>query len=81
MVDTLPLQVSGLSPTYKEAILDQMGSRNYKGMGRSLVDEEPIGVGDDFNTRVRVKLCLRTHHEHCGEFVEAEREYHISTFI
>lgn len=74
VVDTLPLQVSGLTPTYKEAILNQMGSRNYKTMGRSLVDDEPIGVGEDFNTRVRVRLCLRTHHEHCGEYVEAERK-------
>ncbi|KAF5284702.1 hypothetical protein FQR65_LT13455 [Abscondita terminalis] len=71
VVDTFALQVSGISPTYKEATLLQLGSRNYKGMGRSLVDEEPIGVSDDINTRVRVKFCLRTHH-HCGEPIQAE---------
>ena len=70
-VETIPLQVSGISPTYKEANLDQLG-RSYK--GRSLVDE-PIGVNDNYTPRVGVKLCLRTRQEHCGEFVEAEREY------
>lgn len=73
VVDTLPLQVSGLMPTYKEANLDQIGSRNYKGAGRSLVDE-PIGVNDDIDSKVRVKLCLRTHHDLCGEYIEAERK-------
>ncbi|KAJ8967553.1 hypothetical protein NQ314_002869 [Rhamnusium bicolor] len=74
VVDTLELQVSGLIPTYKEKSLDQMGTRSYKGVGRSLVDE-PIGVNDDYNPKVRVKLCLQTHPEHCGEFVEAELGY------
>lgn len=40
------------------------------GNARSL-DDEPIGM-DEYSPRVRVKLCLRTHHDHCGEFVEAE---------
>lgn len=77
-VDTIPLQVSGVSPTYKEANLDQMG-RAYKGAGRSLVDE-PIGVNDNYTPKVRVKLCLRTRQEHCGEFIVAERKYFLIFF-
>ncbi|CAH2015545.1 unnamed protein product, partial [Acanthoscelides obtectus] len=65
------LSVSGLVPTYKEKNLDQITSRGYQ---RSLVDE-PIGVNDEENPRVRVKLCLQTHPEHCGEFIEAEMGY------
>lgn len=73
VIDTLDLQVSGLVPTYKEKSLDQMGSRSDRAMGRSF--DEPIAVNDDYNPRVRVKLCLQTHPEHCGEFVEAECKY------
>lgn len=73
VVNTLPLQVSGLIPTYKETNLDN--SHNYKAAGRSLVDE-PIGVNDDYSPRVRVKFCLQTHSEHCGDFVEAECKLH-----
>lgn len=74
VIDTLPLQTSGNFPTYKDANLGQLSSRNYKGAGRSLVDE-PIGINDNFQTRVRVKLCLRTHQEHCGDPMDAECKY------
>ncbi|KAL1506126.1 hypothetical protein ABEB36_005549 [Hypothenemus hampei] len=69
VIDTLLLQVSGSIPTFKEKSLDKMLTRNFAN-ARSLVDE-PIGMDED-SPRVRVKLCLRTHHDHCGEFVEAE---------
>ncbi|XP_066252109.1 hemicentin-1 isoform X1 [Euwallacea similis] len=72
VIDTLQLQVSGMVPTAKETSLDKMMGRNY-GNARSLMDE-PIGV-DEYSPRLRVKLCLRTHHDHCGEFVEAEMGY------
>ncbi|XP_017769905.1 PREDICTED: hemicentin-1 [Nicrophorus vespilloides] len=71
VIDTLPLQVSGLTPTYKEANLEQLIARSYKVSGRSLADE-PIGVNDDYSSKIRVKFCLRTHDEHCGNFVDAE---------
>lgn len=67
VVDTIPLPVSGLGSTYKEVNLDELG-RSHK--GRALVDE-PIGMDDEFSSRVRVKFCLRTY-EHCGELIEAE---------
>lgn len=73
VVDTLPLPVSGLMPSYKEANLDLVDGHS----GRSLVDE-PIGVNDEIDPRVRVRFCLRTHHEHCGDYAEAERKYHLS---
>ncbi|XP_057656813.1 contactin-5 isoform X1 [Diorhabda carinulata] len=69
VIDTMDLQVSGLTSTYKEKNLDQMGSKYFN--GRALVDE-PIGVNDDYVPRIRVKLCLQTHLEHCGEFTYAE---------
>lgn len=76
VIDTLPLQVSGVGPSYKEAVLEHIGSyKAYaKNSGRSLVDDEPIGVTDDVSTRVRVKLCLRTHADYCGSYMEAERK-------
>lgn len=75
-VTTLPVLVSGLGTSYKEALLDTISAaRSYKNTGRSLVDDEPIGVNDDYNIRVRVKFCLKAHHEHCGEYVEAERRF------
>ncbi|XP_050294369.1 cell adhesion molecule DSCAM-like isoform X2 [Anthonomus grandis grandis] len=75
VIDTLPLQVSGLVPTMKEKSLDKMMTRSFgTPMGRSLADE-PIGMEEYSTPRVRVKLCLRTHHDHCGEFVEAELGY------
>ncbi|XP_065156046.1 hemicentin-1 isoform X2 [Atheta coriaria] len=77
-VDTLNVEVSGVTPTYKETNLEKLIARlqHNKGIGRSLVDE-PIGVNDDYASRVRVKFCLTTHHEHCGDYVEAERHAYI----
>ncbi|KAJ8910183.1 hypothetical protein NQ315_004523 [Exocentrus adspersus] len=58
------------TPPLTIVIFTLMGSRGDRGMGRTF--DEPIAVNDDYNPRVRVKLCLQTHPEHCGEFVEAE---------
>ncbi|CAH1110783.1 unnamed protein product [Psylliodes chrysocephalus] len=69
VIDTLVLQVSGLVPTFKEKNLNQMTSMYYR--GRALVDE-PIGVNDEDSPKIRVKLCLQTHPEHCSDFVDAE---------
>lgn len=71
VIDQLTLPVSGLVASYKEANLDQMTSRNYKAAGRSYVDE-PIGVDDEYQTRVRVKLCLKTQPDYCGDYIDAE---------
>lgn len=71
-IHKFPLHTSGLNPTYKEVNLDQLTSR--KDAGRSLVDE-PIGVNDDYQPKVRVKLCLRTQQDHCGEYTKADRKY------
>lgn len=76
VVDTLPLQVSGSSPSYKEATLEHIGSyKAYKNTARGLVDDEPIGAADEGSQRVRVKLCLRTSVDHCGSYVEAESKF------
>lgn len=75
VLDTLPLEVSGLMPTYKEANLDQLAARNHR--GKSIIDEQ-IGLDDEYQSRVRVKLCLGTHLEHCGDFMEAECKFSIT---
>ncbi|XP_077286250.1 hemicentin protein echinoid isoform X2 [Arctopsyche grandis] len=78
VVETIPLHVSGNGPTYKEAVIDLMAPSNRMGRngGRSLGDEINDNPGvpqvDELNPRVRVKLCLRVNHEHCGEYTEAE---------
>lgn len=71
VIDQMVLPVSGLVPTYKEVNLDQMSSRRYKSIGRSLVDE-PIGVDDDYHSKVRIKLCLKTQPDYCGDYIDAE---------
>lgn len=68
------LQVSGLDPTYKEVRLDQ------KDLGRSSVDE-PIGVNDEYPVRVRVKLCLSTQPEHCGQYINADCKFYTDIVI
>lgn len=82
VVETIPLHISGNGPTYKETIIDlmtQSSNRMGRNGGRSLGDEINDNPGvppvDDLNPRVRVKLCLRINHEHCGEYTEAESEY------
>lgn len=85
VVETIPLHISGNGPTYKETIIDLMAQSNRMGRnsGRSLGDEINDNPGvpqvDELNPRVRVKLCLRVNHEHCGEYTEAESEYFYSS--
>ncbi|XP_045473454.1 hemicentin-2 [Harmonia axyridis] len=67
-VDIIPLQVSGIAPTYKEMNLDHITK---KSSGRGALVDEPIGV-DDYNPQIRVKLCLESHPDHCGQSVDAE---------
>ncbi|CAG9859876.1 unnamed protein product [Phyllotreta striolata] len=68
VIDTIELHVSGVEATYKDKDLHQVGYVHYR--GKALVDE-PIGVNDEETPKIRVKLCLQTHPEHCGEFIDA----------
>ncbi|XP_071050518.1 cell adhesion molecule Dscam2 isoform X1 [Onthophagus taurus] len=69
VLDTLPLEVSGMMSTYKEANLDQVVSRMYR--GKMLLDDQ-LNMDEEYQSRVRVKFCLGTHLEHCGDSIEAE---------
>lgn len=74
-VELIQLQVSGSSTTYKEAVIENLiAARSRSSVARSLGDEEDMTMAleDELNPRVRVKLCLRLNHEHCGDYTEAE---------
>lgn len=74
-VETLVLTPSGNSETHREAtILSLIGHRQSN--GRSLDEGEfetaPEELALDKDLRVRVRLCLMTDHEVCGDYTEAE---------
>ncbi|XP_055597992.1 hemicentin-1-like isoform X2 [Uranotaenia lowii] len=72
VVQSIPLAVSGSRPTFKEEILDNMISAR-RSSARSLGDDDlPMALEEEIPPRVRVKLCLKSNHEHCGEYVDAE---------
>lgn len=81
IVDTIPLQVNGNGPTYKETIIEHLqmvASTQRRSNGRALVENDDIPMalnGDDMQTKVRVKLCLKNNHEHCGEYTEAKSKF------
>lgn len=68
---------SGGSSTRREATILSLVPRRHavKSGGRSLEPEEDsqfvIGRTAD-NIRVRVKLCLQSNHDTCGDYTEAE---------
>lgn len=79
IIENIPLKVSGSGVTYREAVLEQFNTIVTARMSsaRSLGHEDVIHynngfLGDDLNPKVRVKLCLRTNTEHCGEYRDAE---------
>lgn len=77
--ETLLLSPSGNEETHREAtILSLVGARQNN--GRSLEDNEfeassdPWVVEKGENVRVRVRFCLMTDHDVCGDYTEAEGE-------
>jgi len=78
------LQLSGNGPTHKEKVIDRIIGARRVGGGRALghtisEDEDDNGLNslaleDDNSPTVRVKLCLRTNPEHCGDYTDAESE-------
>lgn len=76
-IETIPLTPSGSTEIHHEAtILTLFGHRQTN--GRSL-DEDDLQVASDGlvvekaeNIRVRVKLCLMTDYDVCGDYAEAE---------
>lgn len=76
IVDTIHLQVSGNAPTYKETVIEHLVLPRRSTSGRSLGtqgdDDLSLALSDENQPKVRVKLCLRQNHEHCGEYTEAK---------
>ena len=75
--DTLLLSSSGKPETHREAtVLSLVGTR--QNGGRSLDNNEFEASSDQWviekgeNVRVRVRFCLMTDHEVCGDYTEAE---------
>lgn len=76
-IETLDLNLSGNLETIKEAtILSVIGRRHNN--GRSLDESDFEASSDELVTekvedvRVRVRLCLTTDHDICGDYTEAE---------
>ncbi|KAH8412239.1 hypothetical protein KR009_000753, partial [Drosophila setifemur] len=84
IVETLTLLPSGRETTFKEAVINHMTrSAHYttaSTSGRSLGVGGTSNLGEDRTMAlanpdrpvVRVKLCLRSNHEHCGAYANAE---------
>uniref|UniRef100_U5ELA9 Putative echinoid n=1 Tax=Corethrella appendiculata TaxID=1370023 RepID=U5ELA9_9DIPT len=75
IIETIELTVSGHEPTYRETHIEHLVSdrrNNGRSLGNGPDDILTLPVEDELNPRVRVKLCLRMNHEHCGDYVEAE---------
>lgn len=77
IVETLPMQVSGNGPTYKSTVIEHLTvQQRPKSTGRTLSDEGVyMAVEEDLGPRIRMKLCLRANHEHCGDYTNAESKY------
>lgn len=81
-LETLPLTPSGNAATQLEATILSLINRRQTN-GRSLdesdfeasSDELVVDKADDL--RVRVRLCLMTDQEICGDYTEAEGVFHI----
>ncbi|KAM7353535.1 hemicentin protein echinoid isoform 1-T2 [Cochliomyia hominivorax] len=81
VIDQVNLQLSGNGPTFKETVLDRLiaprRSTAGRALGHSSSEDDDDGMNSlalegDNRPTVRVKLCLRSNHEHCGEYTDAE---------
>ncbi|XP_049302796.1 hemicentin-2 [Bactrocera dorsalis] len=76
IVDTVTLLPSGSEATFKEAVINHIPqTTHYSASGRTLGHAEDITLALAETAQgptVRVKLCLRTNHDHCGQYANAE---------
>lgn len=79
IVETIPLKVSGSSTTFKESVIEHLVTAR-RSSSRALVDDDMVNFDDEFGPRVRVKLCLRANHEHCGDYTDADSKFENVTF-
>ncbi|XP_052864255.1 hemicentin-2-like [Anopheles cruzii] len=74
IVRSIPLAVSGNGPTYEEQVLEDMYPARRASSGRSMVNDDdfPMALEEEIPPKVRVKLCLKSSHEYCGDYMDAE---------
>ncbi|KAH8248908.1 hypothetical protein KR032_004229, partial [Drosophila birchii] len=87
IVETLQLPSSGSETTFKEAVINHMSrpahyttattsgrSLGVGGVGTHLGEDRTMALAETAGPGpvVRVKLCLRSNHEHCGAYANAE---------
>ncbi|XP_067623295.1 neural cell adhesion molecule 1 [Eurosta solidaginis] len=76
IVDTVTLLPSGTEATFKESVINHIPqTTHYSASGRTLGHAEDVTLALAETAQgptMRVKLCLRTNHEHCGQYANAE---------
>ena len=79
VTDSVSLFPSGSETTFKETVINHIGkSHHYVKGGRSHAYGEDMTLALAENEQipaVRVKLCLKSNNDHCGEYANAERKY------
>lgn len=74
---TVAISANGNTATHKETIIEQLvTARRSSSRSLAMPDDEFQPFEDDLNPRVRVKLCLKANHEHCGDYAEAESKFY-----
>lgn len=75
LVETMSISPSGASSRKEATILSLMPRRAAKTSGRSLDMPSEENILDDHNSasvRVRVRYCLQSNKDTCGDYTEAE---------
>ncbi|XP_049534974.1 hemicentin-1-like [Anopheles darlingi] len=74
IVQSIPLNVSGNGPLFMEHVLENMYSERRPTSGRSMTtdDDFSMSLEEEIPLKIRVKLCLKSSHEHCGAYRDAE---------
>lgn len=76
IVETVAIKANGHSATHEDAIIEHLvTARRSSARSLGIPDDEFPPFEDELNPRVRVKLCLKANHEHCGDYAEAESKF------
>lgn len=90
VVDTIAIVGTGQTRTHRDLVIENQvtarmsSARSLGGSGGGSgsvggVEDDFASLEDDLNPRVRVKLCLKVNHEHCGDYTEAESKCKIDS--
>lgn len=85
LVETMSLSPSGATSRKEATVLSLMPRRAAKTSGRALeITSDNDDTLDDHNSeniRVRVRYCLQSNKETCGDYTEAESEQNQYLFV